>query len=239
MRTATTIALGVLATLVASCSPTDGGGFTTDPNGPVLSGPVIEYDASVPARVLALWPLDPDQTFAAGDLTLDPPRVSATLIRPDRVPASLLVPLEPCDTLSVTPDDLRVTSFRWLDVQGASSLVGQLALAARAATGSVTVGDVSYTYLLASSDGRIEGSCGGSDGGIVVLSDDDPFSETHFDVHLVQGWNVLEVRVDALTATEPRQPLVTTTRDAAPRPDAAWYYLPYVTGGAQEHGPRR
>ena len=54
MRTPAAIVLVVLATLVASCSPTDGGGFTTDPNGPVLSGPVIGYDASVPARVPAL-----------------------------------------------------------------------------------------------------------------------------------------------------------------------------------------
>ncbi len=228
MRITTTIVLTVLAVLIAACSPPDGNGFTTDPNGPVLSGQVVGYDGAEPARVLALWPADPNETFASGDLQLNPPRVSATLIRPDRVRASLLTALEPCETLNVTPTDLRVTSFRWLDVQGAQNLIGQLALAERASAEAVTVGDVSYTFVLASSDGRIAGSCGGSDDGIVVLSDEAPFSETRFDVDLVQGWNVLAVRVDALTADEPRQPLITTTRSAAPATGAAWYFLPYL-----------
>ena len=35
----------------------------------------------------------------------------------------------------------------------------------------MTVGDVSHTYLLASSDGRIAGSCGGSDGDAVAGPD--------------------------------------------------------------------
>jgi hypothetical protein len=238
MRTPAAIALTALALLVAACSPLDGNGFTSDPNGPVLSGQVVGYDRAEPARVLALWPVDPNETFAAGDLRLNPPRVSATLIRPDRVRASLLTALEPCDALSVTPEDLRVTSFRWLDVQGAQNLIGQLALAERASADALTVGDVSYTFLLASSDGRIEGSCGGSGDGIVVLSDEAPFSETRFDVDLVQGWNVLAVRVDALTADEPRQPLITTTRSAAPASGAVWYYQPYLTT-AGANGPGR
>jgi hypothetical protein len=232
MRNPTAIALTVLATLVTACTQPDGNGFTTDPHGPVLSGQVVSYDRAEPARVLALWPVDPNETFASGDLLLNPPRVSATLIRPDRVRASLLAAVEACDTLSVTPADLRVTSFRWLDVQGSQNLIGQLALAKRAAAEAVTVGDVSYTFLLASTAGRIEGSCGGNEDGIVVLDADAPFSETHFDIDLVQGWNVLEVRVDALTADEPRQPLVTTTRAAAPAAAAVWIYQPYLSAAA-------
>ncbi len=238
MRTPNAIAMTLLAVLVAACSPPDGSGFTTDPNGPVLSGQVIGYDRAEPARVLALWPVDPNETFASGDLLLNPSRVSAALIRPDRVRASLLAALEPCETLSVTPTDLRFTSFRWLDVQGSENLIGQLALAERGSADKVTVGDVSYTFLLASSNGRIAGSCGGSDDGIVVLSEEAPFSETRFDVDLVQGWNVLAIRVDALTPDEPRQPLVTTTRSATPTTGAAWYYLPYVAA-ADANGPGR
>lgn len=217
-RTTVLLVTGLLVTACSNVPGITGGtsGLTS------VTGSVIGYPYVGAATVQAFAPEDSSVQLLAGTLDSTPsPMVQASLTAVDRVPPSAFVNPFFCNAVGVSPPELRTTGIILAGVADSGGLFGLLVRATIATPlETVRVGDRLYFVLLASTAGRIAGSC---------IEDGTSYS---YDISLSRGWNHVAMQFNQIDAFG--NPIAASLFAATPSSAVPWYYEDLPTGLATQ-----